>query len=224
MSEQAGVHMEDPYGGRQPTSHERRAGQPWDASYSGGQPPWDIGAPQPAVTRLADAGAFHGAVLDAGCGLGDNALHIAARGLRVLGVDVAGTAVSIARERAVARGVDVEFIVADALRLDRLGRTFDTVLDCALFHAFDGDERRDYVASLTSVTRPGAQLYLLCFSDAGPEAHAPHPVSRQELIAPFTEDLGWRISSIGAERLLARFAPAGVPAWLAAARRIEPHD
>lgn len=53
--------------------------------------PWDIGRPQPAVVRLASEGGFAGAVLDAGCGTGENALHVASRGLPVLGVDVAET-------------------------------------------------------------------------------------------------------------------------------------
>jgi SAM-dependent methyltransferase len=224
MPTQTGLRADDPYGGRQPTSHERHAGQPWDASYRDGPPPWDIGAPQPAVVRLATEGAFAGAVLDAGCGTGDNALHIAAQGLHVLGVDVAATAVSIARESATARGMDAHFTVADALRLDRLGRVFDTVLDCALFHAFDNDERRDYVVSLASVTRPGGRLYVLCFSDTDPETAGPHPVSRQDLSAPFTPSSGWRIASISPERLEARFAPEGAPAWLARIERIEPHD
>jgi len=39
--------------------------------------------------RLASAGRFSGAVLDAGCGTGENALHVASLGLSVLGVDVA---------------------------------------------------------------------------------------------------------------------------------------
>jgi 2-polyprenyl-3-methyl-5-hydroxy-6-metoxy-1,4-benzoquinol methylase len=41
--------------------------------------------------RLAAAGAFAGPVLDAGCGTGENALHVAALGLPVLGADVAET-------------------------------------------------------------------------------------------------------------------------------------
>jgi 5,10-methylenetetrahydromethanopterin reductase len=85
-AERTGRH--DPYGGRKPTSHERRAGEPWDASYLDGPPPWDVG-PQPAVLRLASEGAFAGAVLDAGCGTGENALHVASLGLHVLGLDVA---------------------------------------------------------------------------------------------------------------------------------------
>jgi 2-polyprenyl-3-methyl-5-hydroxy-6-metoxy-1,4-benzoquinol methylase len=94
MSEQTGVRADERYGGRQPTSHERRAGQPWDASYVDGPALWDIGEPQPAVVRLAGEGAFTGAVLDAGCGTGENAIHVASLGLHVLGVDVAETALS----------------------------------------------------------------------------------------------------------------------------------
>jgi 2-polyprenyl-3-methyl-5-hydroxy-6-metoxy-1,4-benzoquinol methylase len=215
-----GPEAEDPYGGRRPSSHERLAGQPWDASYTNGPAPWDIGKPQPAVVRLADAEAFAGAVLDLGCGTGENALHLAARGLRPLGIDVAETAVSIAREQAAARGLDAEFLVADALRLDRLQRTFDTVLDCALFHALDGQERREYVASLASAMRTGATLFMLCFSDLDPGSSGPHPVSHEELTAPFTSAAGWSIASIGSERLLSRFAPDGVPAWLAEVVRV----
>lgn len=130
-------------------------GTPHTETYRDGPAPWDIGRPQPAVVRLTSEGAFAGAVLDAGCGTAYNALHIASTGLSVLGVDVAETGLAIARERAREHAVDVDFTTADALRLDRLGRTFDTVLDCGLFHGFDAGERPGYVASLASVTREG---------------------------------------------------------------------
>jgi ubiquinone/menaquinone biosynthesis C-methylase UbiE len=54
---------------------------------------------------------------------------------------VAETALAIAREKADDRGIEVEFAVADAFQLERLGRRFETELDCGLFHTFDGDER-----------------------------------------------------------------------------------
>jgi SAM-dependent methyltransferase len=206
--------------GRPPTSHERMSGRPWDASYTDGPAPWDIGHPQPAVARLAAAGAFTGSVLDAGCGLGENTMLIATLGLPVLGVDVAETALALAREKAAERGIAAEFGWADGLRLDRLRRTFDTVLDCALFHSFDGDERPEYVASLTTVTEPGATLYLLCFSDVGPNT-GPHPVSRDELATPFGPGSGWDVAAIEADRLQTRFHDAdGAPAWLATITRI----
>jgi SAM-dependent methyltransferase len=218
VTRRTGARADDSYGGRQATSHERRAARPWDASYLDGPAPWDIGEPQPAIVRLAGDGAFAGAVLDAGCGTGENALHLSSLGVRVLGVDVAETAVSIAREKAAARGMDAEFAIADALHLQRLGRVFDAVLDCGLFHTFDSDERRDYVASLASVTGRGGQLYVLCFSDVGPGT-GPHPISRQELRAAFTRSGGWNVASIGPDRLRTRFAAQGVPAWLAKVER-----
>jgi SAM-dependent methyltransferase len=206
--------------GRRPTSHERRAGQPWDASYADGPAPWDIGGPQPAIARLAAEGAFSGAVLDAGCGTGEHAVELAALGLRVTAVDVAETALSLASEKAAVRGVDVDFVACDALHLDRLGRVFDTVLDSALFHTFDADERREYVASLASVTARGAKLYVLCFSDVGPDRLGPHAVSEQELRAPFAPGSGWEIASVTPDRLETRFHAQGAPAWLARLQRV----
>jgi SAM-dependent methyltransferase len=202
-------------GERRPTSHEQRAGQPWNASYLGDPPPWDIGRPQPAIARLVDDGAFAGAVLDAGCGTGENALYLASRGLSVLGVDLAETAVSIATDKAAARGIDAAFVVADALHLDRLDRTFDTALDCGLFHTFDGDERRDYVASLASVTARGGNLHVLCFSDVGRGACGPHPVSRDELTAAFDPKSGWSVADVTPSRIQTNLHADGLKAWLA---------
>jgi ubiquinone/menaquinone biosynthesis C-methylase UbiE len=215
MSEQTSIQADDdPYGGRQPTSHERMAGQPWDASYADSPAPWDIGRPQPAVLHLADEGTFTGAVLDAGCGTGENALHLASLGLSVMGVDVAETALSMAREKAAARGLEAEFLVADALHLHRLGRRFETVLDCGLFHSFDAEERREYVTSVASVTSPGGHLYVLCFSDRGPNT-GPHPISQEELRAPFESGSDWTVASVTPDLIQTRFDPPGVPAWSA---------
>jgi SAM-dependent methyltransferase len=213
------VRADDPYSGRKPTSHERRAGQPWDASYLDGSAPWDIGRPQPAILRLAGEGAFAGAVLDAGCGTGENALHVASLGLPVLGFDVAETALSIAREKAARRRIDADFVVADALHLDRLGRLFETVLDCGLLHTFDSDERRDYVAGLASATRHGGNLYVLCFSEVGAGTCGPHPISQEELRAAFNRSSGWSVASISPDQIQTRFDAQGAPAWLAKIER-----
>jgi SAM-dependent methyltransferase len=210
----------DPYSGRLPTSHERMAGRPWDASYTDGPAPWDTGQPQPALVRLAARAVFTGEVLDAGCGLGENALYIASLGVPVLGFDVAETALAAAREQADERGLAAEFIVADALRLDRLGRRFATVMDSGLFHAFDGEERLAYAASLASATESGATLYVLCFSDGGPDT-GPHPVSQEDLREAFNAGTGWDVVAIEPERVSTRFHDDnGAPGWLATIKRI----
>ncbi|MGD0413857.1 MAG: class I SAM-dependent methyltransferase [Terriglobales bacterium] len=198
-------------------------GLPWDASYHPGPAPWDIGQPQPAIVRLASAGGFAGAVLDAGCGTGENALHIASLGLSVLAVDVAETALAIAREKARERtknrGIEVEFAAADAFQFDRLGRRFETVLDCGLFHTFDGDERLGYVASLASVIKHCGTLYVLCFSDEGPDT-GPHPIRQEELRAAFNPSNGWNVVAIQPDRIQTRYHANGAPAWLATIKRI----
>jgi SAM-dependent methyltransferase len=210
---------DDPFGGRQPTSHERMTGLPWDASYRDGPAPWDTGLPQPAIVRVAADGGFSGAVLDAGCGTGENTLHVAALGLPVLGVDVAEAALAVAREKARERGIEAEFAAAYALELERLGRRFDTVLDVGLFHTFDRDERPRYVAGLASVTEPGGTLYVLCFSDDGPDP-GPHPVSEDELRAAFGAGSGWDVAAVEPDRIQTRFhGDDGAPAWLATVTR-----
>jgi SAM-dependent methyltransferase len=211
---------DDPFGGRAPTGHERMSGRPWDASYHDGPAPWDIGAPQPAVVRVAAAGGFAGRVLDAGCGTGENALHLASLGLPVLGFDVAETALALARAKAASRGIEAEFVTADAFRLERLRRRFETVLDCGLLHTFDEDERPRYAASLASATEHAGTLYVLCFSDQGPDP-GPHPVGRDELAAVFGPGTGWIVADIAAERVHTRFHGAdGAPGWLATVQRI----
>jgi hypothetical protein len=72
--------MNDPFRDRRPTSHERMSGLARDASFRDGPAPWNVGRPQPAVERLAAAAGFAGAVLDAGCGTGENALYVASLG------------------------------------------------------------------------------------------------------------------------------------------------
>jgi SAM-dependent methyltransferase len=194
-------------------------GLPWDASYQDGPAPWDTGRPQPAIVRLASEGAFAAPVLDAGCGTGENALHLASLGLSVLGVDVAETAVAMAREKAADYGIEVGFAVADAFHLERLGRRFATVLDCGLFHTCDRDERPLYVTSLAAVTEHAGTLYLLCFRDDGPDT-GPHPVSQDELRSAFTPSSGWNVAAVEPDRVQTRFHDRGAPAWLATINRI----
>ena len=118
----------------------------WDDSYAGTPPPWDIGRPQEAFVRLAEAGALRGDLLDAGCGTGEHTILAARHGARALGIDVAGRAIECARAKASERGVDARFRVFDALELaSARRRTFDTIIDSGLFHVFDDATRSRYV-------------------------------------------------------------------------------
>ena len=187
----------------------------WDAVYRGDRPPWDIGRPQQVWVRLADAGEINPPVLDSGCGTGEHTLLLAERGMEVLGIDVAPAAIDLARAKAAERGVDAAFEVGDVLELDRLGRTFTTVIDSAVFHVFDDADRARYVASLATVLEPGGVLHLLCFSEHTPGTTGPRRVTQAEIRAAFAE--GWTVERIEPARLDVReeYAPEPAHAWLA---------
>ena len=187
----------------------------WDAVYRENRGPWDIGRPQQAFRRLFEAEEIDPPVLDSGCGTGEHALLLAERGIAVLGVDLAPTAIATAKAKAAARGLSAEFNVGDVLALDRLGRSFATVIDCGVFHVFDDIDRARYVRSLADVVEPEGVLHLLCFSEDTPGTDGPRRVTQAELRAAFSE--GWTVERIEPSLIEVRedfpFDPAR--AWLA---------
>src|SRR5690242_18535501 len=124
-------------------------------------PPWDIGRPQPAFLALAEAGAIRGRVLDAGCGTGEHTMLAAGLGLETIGIDLATNALRVAERKAHERGRQARFLRHDARRLADLDESFDTVLDCGLFHIFSGQDRAAYVTGLRAVLQPGGHYFML---------------------------------------------------------------
>ncbi|NMO52732.1 class I SAM-dependent methyltransferase [Actinoplanes sp. TBRC 11911] len=141
----------------------------YDQEYRSGRPPWDIGVPQPALTRVLDAGLVKGpAVLDAGCGSGTLSLELARRGFEVTGVDVSRVAIEQARAKAAAAGLSVRFEVRDATRELGAG-PFDSIFDCGLLHSvhrLGAGEARKYLALLPGLAAPGATVFVVAVSVA----------------------------------------------------------
>jgi len=183
-----------------------------------GAPPWDIGRPQKAFVALAEDGVIKGSVLDAGCGTGEHALYFASLGHESWGVDGSLRAIERALQKAHERGIAVEFRVHDALALEGLGRTFDTVTDCGLFHIFDDEARRRYVESLARVLGSGGRYFMLCFSDRQPGSDGPRRISQEEIRAAFAD--GWRVNEIAEATITTLTDPDGVRAWRSTITRL----
>lgn len=185
-----------------------------------GTPPWDIGRPQKEFVKLADEGKVRGDILDLGCGTGENAMMFASRGNRVLGVDSAPLAIAKAKSKAKERGSTAEFMVADALDLPSLGRTFDAAIDCGLFHTFPDRERATFVRGLRKTLVPGGTYFMLCFSDREPaDWGGPRRVSKEEILHTFAR--GWRVDSIEPARFEASQLGDGGYAWMATVTRLK---
>ena len=186
-----------------------------------GKPSWDLGRPQKPFIEIADQ--ITGSVLDVGCGTGDNALFFAQRGQPVVGIDFVEFPIMEAKRKAEELGVEAEFLQMDALKLARLDRQFDSVIDCGLFHVLSDADRRAYVAGLTHVTKLGGKMFLMCFSDQEPAGQGPRRIRQDEIRAAFAE--GWAVESIRSSHFEPNpesketFVDGGPRAWFAVIRR-----
>jgi len=107
-------------------------------------------------------------VLDIGCGCGTTTLMVAGQGASVLGADLSGPMLAVARERAA--GLDgVRFEQTDVQVHDFPAAAFDVALSRFGVMFFD-----DPPAAFTNVTRalrPGGRLAFLCWQDLRENQH-----------------------------------------------------
>ncbi len=104
-------------------------------------------------------------VLDVACGTGHVALEAARTFGDVVGVDYVPELVDVARRRALAEGLDVDFQVGDAEALVFADDSFDVVLS-AIGVMFTADHDRA-AAELVRVCRPGGRLGLASWTPTG---------------------------------------------------------
>ena len=183
-------------------------------------PPWDTKAPKENVVAWQEAGLVHGEVLDIGCGLGDNAVYLAAQGHSVTGLDISPTALITAERRTKDTGVDVRFAVADATELDGYADAFDTVIDSGMYHCLDDDGKRSYAAAVHRATRPGATLLLGAFSDANAQDRArSRAMVTEQTLRETLGDAGWEITSLTSETVQLPHEDTHAAIWLVQAQR-----
>lgn len=156
---------------------------------------------QERLLRVFPSGAR---LLDLGCGTGEDALFLASRGRRVVGVDVAPAMVEEARAKAARRGVEsdtVRFETSSLEQLDALGSAFDGAYSD--FGALNCADLQAAGRALARALRPGAPLVL---SLMGAQ---PLPLLLERLLTGRGEPRGGRDPRVGGIAVLTDYPSRG---------------
>jgi len=135
------------------------------------KPPWDTGISPPELMEHIQS---HppGRALDLGCGTGTNVITLARHGWKVTGVDFAGHAIALARNKVKQAGVNAELYVEDVTQLHHVSGTFDLILDMGCFHTLSGENVQKYIMNLQKLLAPQGTYLMYGFfknqDEAGP--------------------------------------------------------
>lgn len=108
--------------------------------------------------RLAGS---RGRLLEVGCGIGVDSIQLAKCGFDVTAVDLTESALTVAKEFATHRGVDVQFQLGNAEGLDFPDATFDAVYSFGVLHHTPDIQRA--VAEVRRVLKPGGTAYVMLY-------------------------------------------------------------
>lgn len=166
---------------------------------------WDRGAsetpPAPANPALESelGDLVPGAALDAGCGEGTEAIWLASRGWAVTAADISGRALDVARARAAAADVTVDWIETD-LSTWSPAVGFDLV---TTFYAHPTIPQLDFYDRIAGWVKPGGTLLIvghLRGEGGGHEHGTPADASvTADAVASRLIDAGWSVQT-AAER------------------------
>jgi cyclopropane fatty-acyl-phospholipid synthase-like methyltransferase len=125
-------------------------------------PPWLGRAVSPEIVEAVEAGWFPpGApALDIGCGEGDVAAWLAARGFPALGIDNSSAAIDRARRRHDRARAPVEFRRLDICAAPPAAGRFGALVDRGCFHTIGERDARAYARNVALAAREGARLLL----------------------------------------------------------------
>jgi SAM-dependent methyltransferase len=144
--------------------------------------PWADLAPNPRLVS-ALAGLPGGRrTLMVGCGLGDDAEHVASLGFTTVAFDVSPTAIAAARRR-FPRST-VEYVTADLLSPPRAwAGAFDLVVEVFTLQVLTGAARRTAFAQLARLVAPGGRLLVIARAREEHEdpGQLPWPLTRAEI-------------------------------------------
>jgi SAM-dependent methyltransferase len=162
--------------------HLRGTPEWWNARYLSGDAPWDTGIVPPEVVSLVSSSEVKpGWVLDLGCGSGVTSRYLAQCGFRVVGVDLALSALSRAAQTISRRGAAAHFCLGEVTDLSFVKVQATLAVDIGCFHAVAPERRLAYITSLAGHLLPGALYLLYAFEPFLSEQGGPSGLSPADL-------------------------------------------
>ena len=108
-----------------------------------------------------------GSALEIGCGTGVNAVWLAQQGWQVTGVDYSEVAVEKGKQLAAEKGVNVEFVLADASTYQPKGQ-YDLIT--SFYIQLFPQQRAGMLANMSKALAPGGTLLFVGHDKSGPPA------------------------------------------------------
>jgi ubiquinone/menaquinone biosynthesis C-methylase UbiE len=140
-------------------------------------------------------------VLDVGCGTGTLALEVARKvggEGRVVGVDPSTEQISRARSKTGRHNVTVEFQIGVIEHLAFPDQTFDVVLSTLMMHHLPAPLKRQGLAEIARVLKPGGRLII---ADFKPKKERKGQAARFHAGGSSMQDLASMVSNAGFEQL-----------------------
>src|SRR6185369_1713531 len=129
----------------------------WDEKYKSGNTRWEKGAPSPVLKQYLERHPARGRALVPGCGRGHEVALAVEHGLDAIGLDIAPTAITQARERY--PHLAERFVLGSLFDPPPSMRgAFDVVLEHTCMSGLHPTMRTDYRHGIDLTLRPGGLL------------------------------------------------------------------
>ena len=129
--------------------------------------PWNMETPPGILRGLVDSGKIKPCkVIELGCGAGNYIIYLSTKGFDPTGVDIAASAIDIAKKSAAEKGIKCNFITADVLGdMIEINELFDLAYDWEVLHHIFPEDREKYISNVYKLLKPGGQYLSVCFSE-----------------------------------------------------------